>query len=108
MQQLLINSVSHTFLDAALAKAGASRKTRKIFRSIYEVAAGTIRINGTNGSHVYADRFNVARGVIQGDIISPILFILALDQLVQTYDTHGTGYKLQVQRASHRQDPGVC
>ena len=46
------DSVSHKFLDAALANAGASRKTRKIFRSIYEVAAGTVRINGTNGSHV--------------------------------------------------------
>ena len=42
---------------------------------------------------VFAKIFNVARGVIQGDIISPILFILALDQLVQTHDTHGTGYK---------------
>ena len=41
----------------------------------------------------YLDRFNVARGVIQGDIISSILFILALDQLVQTYDTHDTDYK---------------
>ena len=87
------DSVSHKFLDAALAKAGESRKTRKTFRSIYEVTAGTVRINGTNGSHVYADRFNVVRGVIQVDIISPILFILALDQLAQTHDTHGTGYK---------------
>ena len=87
------DSVSHKFLDAALAKAGAKRKTRKIFRSIYEAAAGTVRINGTNGTHVFAENFNLERGVIQGDIISPILFILAIDQLVQTYDTHGTGHK---------------
>ena len=39
----------------------------------------------------YSDVFDIGRGVVQGDIISPVLFILALDQLVQAYDTHGTG-----------------
>ena len=44
------DSVSHKFLDATLAKAGASRKTRAIFRAIYEVAAGVVRAKGTDGN----------------------------------------------------------
>ena len=36
---------------------------------------------------MYSSSFNVGRGVIQGDIISPVLFILALDALVQQYDS---------------------
>lgn len=35
--------------------------------------------------------FDIARGVIQGDIISPIFFIVALTQLVKDYDKSGTG-----------------
>ena len=85
------DSVSHKYLDSALAKAGASRKSRAIFRAIYRAASGTARVNGTNGNKVYSDKFNVARGVVQGDIISPILFILALEQLIRQNDVHGDG-----------------
>ena len=86
------DSASHKFLDRALSKAGASRKTRAMFRAIYEVAVGVARANDIDGKKVYSQHFKISRGVIQGDIISPVLFILALDQLVQTHDTSGTGY----------------
>ena len=37
--------------------------------------------------------FDVHRGVIQGDIMSPVLFILALDQLIQAVWTQmGNAY----------------
>ena len=85
------DSVSHKYLDLALMKAGASRKTRAMFRQIYQAAAGTARVLGLDGKHVYSHTFDIARGVIQGDIISPIFFVLALDQLVQTFDTDGEG-----------------
>ena len=87
------DSVSHKYIDSALAKAGASRKSRAIFRAIYRAASGTSRTNGTQGGKVYSERFNVARGVVQGDIISPILFILALEQLIRQHDVHGDGVR---------------
>ena len=88
------DTVSHKFMDSTLAKAGASRKSRAIFRAIYAAAAGIARVNGTDGNYVYSGAFNVGRGVIQGDIISPVLFILALDALVQQYDSvQGKGFK---------------
>ena len=85
------DSVSHKFLDEALGKAGASRKTRTLFRAIYAAAQGAARILGPDGKFTLSKIFNIARGVIQGDIISPIFFIVALDQLVQKYDKSGTG-----------------
>ena len=88
------DTVSHKFMDSTLAKAGASRKSRAIFRAIYAAASGIARVNGTDGKYVYSGAFNVGRGVIQGDIISPVLFILALDALVQQFDSvRGKGFK---------------
>ena len=72
------DTVSHQFMDITLAKAGSSRKSHTIFRVIYEAAAGIARVNDTDDNYVYSSTFNVGRGVIQGDIISPMLFILAL------------------------------
>lgn len=85
------DSVSHRFLDAALAKAHASRKTRAMFPAIYKAAAGAARVKDKDGKFTFSKTFDIARGVIQGDIISPIFFIIALDQLVQTYGLGGSG-----------------
>ena len=88
------DSVSHKFLDEALWKAGASRKSHALFRSIYKAASGTARVLGLNGKNTYSHTFNIERGVIQGDIMSPIFFIIALDQLMQRYDTSGEGIRV--------------
>ena len=85
------DSVSHRFFDAALGNAGATRKTRALFRTIYAAAQGAARIQGEDGKISMSKSFAVRRGVIQGDIISPVLFILALDQLIQSVDTEGQG-----------------
>ena len=39
------DSLSHKFIDAALVKAGASRKTRTMFRAIYKVTIGVAKVN---------------------------------------------------------------
>ena len=87
------DSISHKYMDRTLAAAGATKKSRAIFRAIYKAATGIARVRDTDGKYAYSGSFRVCRGVIQGDIISPILFILALDQLVQTADKSGTGVK---------------
>ena len=88
------DSVSHKFLDRSLKNAGASRKTRAIFRAIYAAAEGTARVRGLNGNQVYSASFKVRRGVIQGDIISPIFFILAIEQIFRVHDNCPTGVKM--------------
>ena len=47
------------------------------------------RVRSTDGKFIFSGSFNVERGVIQGDIVSPVLFIMTLDQLVQEFDTTG-------------------
>ena len=63
---------SHKFLNVSLTAAGASRKTRAMFRAIYHTAEGMAKIRGLNDKTVYSQHFKVRRGVIQGDIISPM------------------------------------
>ena len=87
------DSISHKFMDATLAKAGASRKSRAIFRAIYAAATGAARVRSTDGEFIYSGTFRIGRGVIQGDIISPILFIIALDELIQEFDKESEGVK---------------
>ena len=87
------DSVSHKFMDRTLAIAGASRESRAIFRAIYSGVAGVTRVNSTDGEYKFSGRFNVGRGLVQGDIASPTLFILALGQLVQAYDKTKLGGK---------------
>ena len=49
------------------------------FSAIYTAAEGTARVNGLHGDKVYSD------------IISPIFFILAMEQLFRTYDKSPAG-----------------
>ena len=90
------DTVSHKYIDTTLVNAGGSRKMIAIFRAIYRVAAGMVRANITDGKKIFSESFDVRRGVVQGDIISPVLCILALDQLVQQQDLLGTA-RIQMQ-----------
>ena len=47
------DTISHKFMNSTLAKAGASRKSRAIFRAIYAAAAGIARVNGTGGNYFF-------------------------------------------------------
>ena len=86
------DSVSHKFLDQALGEANARPKTRAIFRSIYGSAAAKTRVKSIDGEHVFSETFPVRRGVIQGDITSPLYFIIALEAILRRYDnTPGKG-----------------
>ena len=87
------DSVSHKFIDSVLARAKVSRKCRAIFRAIYAAAKGMVRVNGILGKKIFSEKFDIGRGVVQGDIVSPLLFILALDQIIQKYDRAGKGVK---------------
>ena len=81
-------SVSHKFLDRALRRAGASHKTRAIFRAIYKAASARTEVTDVDGKKILSDAFPIRRGVVQGDITSPIYFILALDLILRDHDNH--------------------
>ena len=68
------DTVSHKFIDRALAAAGATHKTRAMFRAIYRSATARTAVQAVDGATIMSDAFPVSRGVVQGDITSPINF----------------------------------
>ena len=102
------DSVSHKYIDAILIRAGASRKSRTIFRSIYDAAKGMVRVNGILGQKILSDIFDITRGVVQGDIVSPLLFILKLDSLIQNYDKSGSGIEIRDKQISNYSCAWIC
>ena len=80
------DSVGHKFLDFALGQAKADPKTRAIFRAIYGSATAKTRVKGVDGKKVFSEKFPVRRGVIQGDITSPMYFIIALEAILRIYE----------------------
>ena len=81
------DSVDHIFLDEALGISGASSKTRAIIRSIYSSASTIVRCRDENFGHTaFSDAFSVDRGVVQGDIVIPYCFIIALQLIFLQHD----------------------
>ena len=72
-------------LDESLQHAGASPKSRAILRSIYSKANACVRAKD-NTSTEFSEKFPVNRGVVQGDIVSPYCFILALQLIMLRHD----------------------
>ena len=87
------DSVGHKFLDVALGEAKARPKTRAIFRSIYSSATARTKVKSTDGQSVLSKNSRCGgRGVIQGDLTSPIYFIIALEAILRRHDNfHGKG-----------------
>ena len=85
------DSVSHKFIDEALQRAGASDKIRSVFRAIYKAANAVTKVQGADGKEITSEPFPIDRGVVQGDITSPLYFILALELILKRHDIRGRG-----------------
>ena len=83
------DSVSHKFVDQTLEKAGVSNKVRAMYRAVYKAAAAFTDVAGVDGKKVRSNRFSIERGVLQGDVASPLFFILALELILRRYDAAG-------------------
>ena len=83
--------MSPSFLDEALCKACVSVKVRRIIHSIFSAASGCVRIRNPDGTTLLSDTFDISRGVLQGDIFSPVAFITGLMHTFQKYDSTSTG-----------------
>ena len=85
------DSVSHKFVDRSLEKAGVSPKARAMFRAIYKAAAAFTEVAGADGKKARCEPFDINRGVLQGDVTSPLFFIVALEMILRHYDAAETG-----------------
>ena len=60
-----------------------------MFRCIYSAATANVRVKAPGGVEAQSRTFDVSRGVVQGDIFSPVCFIIALECLFRRCDSHG-------------------
>ena len=77
---------SQLFLDSVLAETGISSKVWRIVQAIFAAATGVVRIRQQDGGVAMSEPFNIERGVLQGDIFSPVCFIAGLDRIFRLYD----------------------
>jgi len=87
---------SQLFLDEALRAADVSIKLRRIIQSVFNAATGCVCITQPNGEHVMSDPFDISRGVLQGDIFSPVAFIAGLMRTFALHDIPGSGVEVGV------------
>ena len=84
------DSVSHLFLDEAMGEAmgvsSSAIKCRAIFRAIYNNAQAKVKAMDFEDEKVYNEAFPIRRGVVQGDIFSPMSFIIALTVIMKRHD----------------------
>ena len=70
------DSISHSLFWSKLSKIGLSKKMINIFKSLYEKANFTFRVNGE-----WSNPICVNRGVLQGESASPLLFNLFINDV---------------------------
>ena len=88
------DSISHSYLLNALHSYGVPAKYCCLIRAIYNAAAVRVRLQGRDGSNNYSRSVPVKRGVIQGDIPSPVCFLVSLDKIMKEHGGLDTGILL--------------
>ena len=105
---------SQMFLDEALGSAGVSCKVRRVIQSIFNAASGCVRIRNPDGTEQLSDAFDISRGVLQGDIFSPVAFIVGLWRTFTLHDLPTAGitvgdhpHQLTVSSLEYADDAGL-
>jgi hypothetical protein len=63
-------------IGAAAAAAGASAKSIAMLRTLYKTAQGVARVRKHDGETVDSDPYDIRKSVLQGDTLSPWLFLI--------------------------------
>ena len=69
----------------ALIEYGVPLKYCRLVKAIYDSAKVRVRLQEPGGVKSYSRNIDVRRGVIQGDIPSPVCFLVALDKLLKDH-----------------------
>ena len=88
------DSIYHSYLLNALVEYGVPMKYCRLVRSIYNSAEIRVRLQEPGGSRSYSRNVSINRGVIQGDIPSPICFLVALDKLLKDHASRTGGIQI--------------
>ena len=87
------DTVNHAMLFEALELQGMPKSYIFLLRRLYQKQSANVRMD------VGSREFNVERGVRQGDPISPLLFILVMDQILRPLEERWS--KASIRRRGH-------
>lgn len=96
------DSIEHSILLKRLFEIGINGRCWRIISDWYSAAMSSVRINST-----LSNPFPISRGVKQGSVLSPILFLIAIDSLLSDLKTKDVGlsiYGTFVGAAAHADD----
>ena len=88
------DSILHSYLLNALKEYNVPLKYCRLVQAIYKSAKVRVKIQEISGSKKYSRPISIKRGVIQGDIPSPICFLVALDKLLKDHGNLQSGIQL--------------
>ena len=88
------DSIYHSYLLEALKSYGVPMKYCRLVREIYKSAEIRVRLQDKGGNKSYSRNVSVSRGVIQGDIPSPVCFLVALDKILREHGGLDTGIRV--------------
>ena len=84
--QKAFDSIQYSVLLKRLYEAGIDGRAWRLIRSWYMSPKCMVRVNGSLSS-----AFNLERGVLQGSVLSPALFLLIMDPLLKSLQSKGLG-----------------
>ena len=85
------DSILHSYMLESLKQYGVPLKYIRLVKAIYKSAAVRVRLHEVGGNRSYSRSIPIRRGVIQGDIPSPVVFVVALDRLLKEHGSLHTG-----------------
>ena len=77
------DSIKHSYLLTALKQYRVPLKYFRLLQAIYNHAAAKVRLQEAGGIRSFSRDIPIRRGALQGDILSPEGFIIALDKLMK-------------------------
>ena len=77
------DSILHSYLFNALKEYGVPAKYCRLVKAIYDSAMVRVRLMQQGGQKSYSRKIPINRGIITGDIPSPICFLVAVDKLLK-------------------------
>ena len=87
---------SQMFLDEALAEVVVGAKMRRIVQAIVAAVTGVVRLRHPDGTMTLSEPFDIARGVLQGNIFSTFAIIAGLDRIFRMHDLQNPGVAVGV------------
>ena len=84
--QKAFDSVHYSVLLKRLYEAGVDGRAWRLLRSWYASPKSMVRVDGSLSS-----MFTLQRGVLQGSVLSPVLFLLIMDPLLKSLQSKALG-----------------